>query len=127
MAFIGMFIGIHRHPPNKHAHMCTLPHSVNRDQMAHYLCIAPPSGLSREVLRARAAAVAFVGLERVLGHVRRGKCVPLWDVMLNEVAGRLDHFQRLVLETLHRLVGVQTSWEGEGESWKGRVFSVCAD
>eukprot|EP00967_Tisochrysis_lutea_P072143 scaffold96073_cov25-Tisochrysis_lutea.AAC.1 len=38
------------------------------------------AGLSREVLRARATAVACVALDRVLVHLRRGRCV--WVVVL---------------------------------------------
>lgn len=49
--------------------------------------------LGREQLRARAAAVATVALDRVLSHVRRGKCGLLWSALLKEAHRRLDRLE----------------------------------
>jgi hypothetical protein len=52
---------------------------------------AAPGGSSpsREQLRARAAAVASVALDRLLDHLRRGKCEALWAALLAEAGRRL--------------------------------------
>ncbi|KAK9818396.1 hypothetical protein WJX72_012002 [[Myrmecia] bisecta] len=50
-------------------------------------------GLTAEVLRARAAAVASAALHHLLEHVRRGKCAMLWDAVLHEAYSRVGDFE----------------------------------
>ncbi|KAG2487780.1 hypothetical protein HYH03_013624 [Edaphochlamys debaryana] len=50
----------------------------------------PPS---REQLRARAAAVARVTLDRLLDHLRRGRGGELWSALLGETTSRLRSFE----------------------------------
>ena len=45
--------------------------------------------VSQEALRARQAAVITVALERLLEHVRRGQCTPLFEAALDELDRRL--------------------------------------
>lgn len=54
-------------------------------------CLMQP--VTAETLRSRQAAVITVALERLLGHVRRGRCAPLFEATLNEVDRRLGHLQ----------------------------------
>lgn len=45
--------------------------------------------LSQKTLRSRQAAVITVALERLLDHVRRGRCTPLFEATLDELDRRL--------------------------------------
>lgn len=54
-------------------------------------CLAQP--VATETLRSRQAAVIMVALERLLDHVRRGRCAPLFEATLDELDRRLKHLQ----------------------------------
>lgn len=47
------------------------------------------SAIPQEVLRARATSVASAALQRLLPHLRRGKCAELWAALLAECNRRL--------------------------------------
>jgi U3 small nucleolar RNA-associated protein 20 len=62
----------------------------------------PSAGITQELLRAHAAAVAGVALDRLLEHLRRGKAGELWAALHAELASRLAAYEAAAPAALAR-------------------------